>query len=230
MPAPTPVRRALAGEGVSLARLISVVVMVLVIALSLRCCEAAPRCFPGPRERWGWRGKSGFAGTLLHGAGAQRRRRKLGGSLFGGEKGQSPSAPLYAASAAMTRVSDESPSGPRRRLPAGSGQRPPARPRRGDTPMVCPASFSLTSGTRKATCYRKSIGNARSVLGLGEDRGLSLVRATPFAPSRLSTRMGRVGALAPPRHKRGWTGPDRCRAIRSGTTPGRQAEAPSRSP
>jgi len=56
----------------------------------------------------GLEGKRGFAGTLLHGAGAQRRRRKLGGSLFGGEKGQSPSAPLYAASAAMTRVSDGS--------------------------------------------------------------------------------------------------------------------------
>ncbi len=66
------------------------------------------RCFPGPRERWGWRGKSGFAGTLLHGAEAQRRRRKPGGSRFGGEKGQSPSAPLIAASAAKERVRDGS--------------------------------------------------------------------------------------------------------------------------
>ena len=67
-------------------------VMVEVIALSLRYREAAPRCFPGPRERWGLTGKSGFAGTRLHGAEAQRRRRKLGGRRFGGEKGQSPLA------------------------------------------------------------------------------------------------------------------------------------------
>jgi hypothetical protein len=37
-----------------------------------------------------------------------RRRRKLGGSRFGGEKGQSPSAPLIAASAAKERVRDGS--------------------------------------------------------------------------------------------------------------------------
>ncbi len=64
----------------------------------------AARCFPGPRERWGWRGKTGFAGT--------RYETKLtayqgnfvfvsGGSLFGGEKGQRPSAPAEAASAAL---------------------------------------------------------------------------------------------------------------------------------
>jgi hypothetical protein len=39
-------------------------------------------------------GKTGFAGNRLHGAGASSgRQRKLGGSLFGGEKGQRPSAP-----------------------------------------------------------------------------------------------------------------------------------------
>ena len=53
---------------------------------------------------------------------------------FGEEKGQRPSAPLCAASAAITRVSDESPAGPRRHLSAGSGHRPPARPRIGETP------------------------------------------------------------------------------------------------
>ena len=47
----------------------------------------------GPRERWGWRGRSGFAGNGLHGAAAERTRRKLGGSRFGGEKGQRLSAP-----------------------------------------------------------------------------------------------------------------------------------------
>ena len=67
MPEPAPVRRALAGQGISLARLMSVVVVVTVLIV--------------------------IAGTRLHVAEVQRRRRKLGGRRFGGEKRQSPSAP-----------------------------------------------------------------------------------------------------------------------------------------
>jgi hypothetical protein len=95
MPAPAPVRRTLRGEGTSLARLISVVVVVTVLLIAFPFVVAKQRLavFPGPRERWGWSGKTGFAGTRLHGAGVQRRRRKLGGSLFGGEKERSSSAP-----------------------------------------------------------------------------------------------------------------------------------------
>jgi hypothetical protein len=74
-------------QGISLARLMSVVVVVtvlVVIALSLSL----------PGERWGWRGKSGFAGTRLHVAEAQRRRRKLGGRRFGERRGKAPRPPL----------------------------------------------------------------------------------------------------------------------------------------
>ena len=96
-------------------------------------CEAAPcwaRCFPGPRERWGWRGRRGFAGTRLHGAEALGRRwRKLGGSALRGREGAKPlGPPLRRVGGGYACVSDESPSGPRRRLPAGSGRSPPARP------------------------------------------------------------------------------------------------------
>jgi len=55
---------------------------------------------PGAARAVGWKGKSGFAGTRLHGA--PRARRKLGGSRFGGEKGEAlgPQRPEAAGLAA----------------------------------------------------------------------------------------------------------------------------------
>jgi hypothetical protein len=60
-------------------------------------------CFPGPRERWGWKGKTGFAGnrdetklTALQGSFVF----VLGGSLFWGREGAKPLGPHGAASVA----------------------------------------------------------------------------------------------------------------------------------
>ena len=55
----------------------------------------AARCFLPVGETGVCKRKGGFAGNRLHGAGAlSRRRRKLGGSLFGGEKrGDAPRPP-----------------------------------------------------------------------------------------------------------------------------------------
>ena len=75
----------------------AVLVVVSPISLShwLRSSASLARCFPGPRERWGWRGKSGFAGTRLHGAGALRGG---GGSwveaALGERRGKAPRPPL----------------------------------------------------------------------------------------------------------------------------------------
>ena len=53
-----------------------------------------------------------------------------------GREGTTSLGPLCAASAAITRVSDERPSGPRRCLSVGSGRSPPARPRKGDAQLM----------------------------------------------------------------------------------------------
>ena len=109
------------------------------------------RCFPGPRERWGWRGKSGFAGTLLHGAGAQRRRRKLGGRRFGGEKGQSPSAPLFRRVRGERARQGWKPNGRDAALQAARGKAREPGPK-GETPnllavrLLCLAPCWLSSG------------------------------------------------------------------------------------
>ena len=118
MHAPAPVRLALAGEGVSLDRLTSMVLVIMVMVMSVMIASllAAKQrllwgaCLPGPRERRGWRGRRGFVGTRLHGAGALAQAAEAGWKLLRGKKGRRPSAPS-AASAAMTRVSDERPTG-----------------------------------------------------------------------------------------------------------------------
>ena len=69
----------------------------------------------------------------LHGAAAQRRWRKLGGSRFGGEKGQSPSAPLYAAVGGGHARQRASPVRPRQLGSARAARS--TRPRRGDAPV-----------------------------------------------------------------------------------------------
>ena len=82
MPELAPMRRTLAGQGISLARLMSVVVVVTGAGghRSLPFVVARRRLgFPGGRVSGGAaRGGSGFAGTLLHGAGAQQRRKEAG--------------------------------------------------------------------------------------------------------------------------------------------------------
>jgi hypothetical protein len=60
----------------------------------------AARCFPGPRERWRWRGKIGFAGTLLHGAEALAEAEEAGRKPIWGREEATPLGPLKAASAA----------------------------------------------------------------------------------------------------------------------------------
>jgi hypothetical protein len=82
--------------------------------------SADVRCFPGPRERWGWKGRSGFPGT--------RNATKLtalaissvvlGGSRFRGREGAKLLGPLGAASAAICCASDASADAARRRLAA----------------------------------------------------------------------------------------------------------------
>jgi hypothetical protein len=83
--------------------------------------ETAPCCYMGPRQRWRWIGKSGFAETHC----TDPERSAIAGSwaeaAFRGEVGQSPSAPLYVASAAIgaSRMEAE---WPRRRSTGGSGR------------------------------------------------------------------------------------------------------------
>ena len=82
--------------------------------------SADVRCFPGPRERWGWKGRSVFAGT--------RNATKLtasaissvvlGGSRFREREGAKLLGPLGAASAAICCASDASADAARRRLAA----------------------------------------------------------------------------------------------------------------
>ena len=50
-------------------------------------------CFPGPREWWGWRGKTGFAGTRLHGAGALAQAEEAGRKPVWGREGATPLGP-----------------------------------------------------------------------------------------------------------------------------------------
>ncbi len=86
MPAVAPVLRTLAADGMSFDSGIIVMVMT-----SLRSrVSAALRCASARRRDRGVRTESGFAGNRLHGAGAKRGWRKLGGSRLQRAEGQRP--------------------------------------------------------------------------------------------------------------------------------------------
>jgi hypothetical protein len=51
-------------------------------------------CFPGPRERWGWRGETGFAANRLHAAAALRAGgRSWAEACLGERRGNAPPPP-----------------------------------------------------------------------------------------------------------------------------------------
>jgi hypothetical protein len=78
-------------------------------------------------------------GLVAHAHCTEPERSAGGGSwveaALGERRGQSPSAPPYAASAAMGASGMEA-AWPRRRSTGGSGRSPTARPRRGDVPSL----------------------------------------------------------------------------------------------
>ena len=121
------------------------------LAAKQRPCGAL---LPGAARAVGLEGEKG----LLRDPAARSRSTcggggKLGGSSLRGREGATPLGPLYAASAAMCRVSDESPSRPRRRLSAGSGRSPPARPERGDAQAAGATSSDIQPNAVRFTLY-----------------------------------------------------------------------------
>ena len=89
---------------------------------------------------------------------------QITGSRFGGEKGQSPSAPLFAASAAKERVRDgsrmaETP--PYRRL----GAQPESPAPKGDAPPECPVQPGGSDGIETATESEYVIGHSATPVG-----------------------------------------------------------------
>ncbi|RMC62507.1 hypothetical protein EBB04_32650 [Sinorhizobium meliloti] len=60
----------------------------MVSFLSLWTAKQGRVLLPGAARAVGWKGKTGFAGNRLHGTERKREWRKVGGSLFGGEKGE----------------------------------------------------------------------------------------------------------------------------------------------